>query len=181
MPRTEERRGLLNKLEEDQRNPYRNLCFYDLFKHVEYSSSINRSLHLIYKIYLMSTSSQMNKQFGSKSARKESICTCIIVWCQCHIGMFKGDTVSVYVDVERRCTKGLAKIFTGSKFFVGNGIAEVGRDDVFCAKEILRWSNNCFIKFCLYKALFGLWFCRSNANHLFIFCPHLFPSIMQLN
>ena len=42
-----------------------------------------------------------------------------------------GDTVSVYVDVEGRCRKGLVKQFDGVKLHVGNGRAEVSRHDVF--------------------------------------------------
>jgi len=46
-------------------------------------------------------------------------------------GMERGDKVSVYIDVEGRCRKGLVKRFEGVKVYVGNGHAEVSRRDVF--------------------------------------------------
>lgn len=46
-------------------------------------------------------------------------------------GVQCGDTVSVYVDMEGRCRKGLVKRFDGVKLHVGNGRAEVSRHDVF--------------------------------------------------
>ena len=45
--------------------------------------------------------------------------------------MERGDTVSVFIDVERRCRKGLVKRFDGVKVYVGNGVAEVSRRDMF--------------------------------------------------
>ncbi|ESN95243.1 hypothetical protein HELRODRAFT_87021, partial [Helobdella robusta] len=44
-----------------------------------------------------------------------------------------GDLVSVYVDVENKCRRGLlTKDFHGKKFFIGNGVAMVTRAAVFC-------------------------------------------------
>jgi len=43
----------------------------------------------------------------------------------------RGDKVSVYVDVEGSCRKGLLKRFEGVKLHVGNGLAQVSRRDVF--------------------------------------------------
>ncbi|XP_035269886.1 tRNA (cytosine(72)-C(5))-methyltransferase NSUN6 isoform X1 [Anguilla anguilla] len=51
--------------------------------------------------------------------------------------MKAGDRVSVFSDVEGRCTRG-AKDFQGKKVFVGNGVAEMGRADIFCSDEPVR-------------------------------------------
>lgn len=49
------------------------------------------------------------------------------------IGVRRGDEVSVYTDVDGDCLKGLSKTYTGHKVFVGNGVAHVGRDELFCS------------------------------------------------
>ncbi|RXN23791.1 methyltransferase NSUN6 isoform X1 [Labeo rohita] len=41
-----------------------------------------------------------------------------------------GDVVSVFSDVEGKCTRG-AKEFKGKKVFLGNGISEVDRSEIF--------------------------------------------------
>jgi len=46
--------------------------------------------------------------------------------------------VSVYVDVEGRCRRGLVKRFDGVKLHVGNGYAEVSRHDVFVYDDHVR-------------------------------------------
>ncbi|XP_071102120.1 tRNA (cytosine(72)-C(5))-methyltransferase NSUN6-like [Haliotis cracherodii] len=48
-----------------------------------------------------------------------------------------GDHVSVYADLNAECRKGLTQKFTGHKMFVGNGVAHVGREDIFCSSEKL--------------------------------------------
>ena len=48
-----------------------------------------------------------------------------------------GDVVSVFSDLEGRCTRG-ATSFQGSKVFVGNGVAEMDRSSIFCAAEPAR-------------------------------------------
>ncbi|XP_042560273.1 tRNA (cytosine(72)-C(5))-methyltransferase NSUN6 [Clupea harengus] len=48
-----------------------------------------------------------------------------------------GDVVSVFSDVESRCTRG-AKSFEGQKVFLGNGVCEMSRSDVFCSGGPLR-------------------------------------------
>ena len=53
-------------------------------------------------------------------------------------GVQRGDKVSVYVDVEGRCRKGLVKRFDGVKLHVGNGHAEVSRHDVFVSGDHVR-------------------------------------------
>ncbi|XP_067649242.1 tRNA (cytosine(72)-C(5))-methyltransferase NSUN6-like [Haliotis asinina] len=45
------------------------------------------------------------------------------------------DQVSVYTDLNGECRKGLTQKFTGHKMFVGNGIAHVGREEIFCSSE----------------------------------------------
>ena len=53
-------------------------------------------------------------------------------------GVERGDKVSVYIDVEGRCRKGLVKRFEGVRVYVGNGLAEVSRRDVFVSDGQLR-------------------------------------------
>ncbi|KAK3754890.1 hypothetical protein RRG08_020803 [Elysia crispata] len=51
----------------------------------------------------------------------------------------KGDAVSVYADLDKKCLKGLTSKYTGRKLFVGNGISQVSRAEVFNAhSETLR-------------------------------------------
>ena len=49
--------------------------------------------------------------------------------------MSQGDMVSVYADVDGSCKKGFVQNFEGASVFVGNGIAEIGRRDLFCTGE----------------------------------------------
>ncbi|TRY58869.1 hypothetical protein DNTS_027461 [Danionella cerebrum] len=44
-----------------------------------------------------------------------------------------GDVVSVFSDVEGKCTRG-AKEFRGKKVFLGNGVSEVDRAQIFCSE-----------------------------------------------
>uniref|UniRef100_A0A1A8MN22 NOP2/Sun domain family, member 6 n=3 Tax=Nothobranchius TaxID=28779 RepID=A0A1A8MN22_9TELE len=48
-----------------------------------------------------------------------------------------GDKVSVFSDLEGRCTRG-ATSFQGNKVFVGNGVAEMNRSHIFCSDKPLR-------------------------------------------
>ncbi|XP_057191143.1 tRNA (cytosine(72)-C(5))-methyltransferase NSUN6 isoform X2 [Triplophysa rosa] len=48
-----------------------------------------------------------------------------------------GDVVSVFSDIEGKCTRG-AKEFQGKKVFLGNGVSEVHRSDVFCSEGPAR-------------------------------------------
>ncbi|KAF6737657.1 putative methyltransferase NSUN6 [Oryzias melastigma] len=48
--------------------------------------------------------------------------------------MKAGDVVSVFSDLEGRCTRG-ALSFQGNKVFVGNGVAEMDRSSIFCTDE----------------------------------------------
>lgn len=48
--------------------------------------------------------------------------------------MKAGDVVSVFSDIDGKCTRG-ATNFQGQKVFVGNGVAEMDRAAIFCADE----------------------------------------------
>ncbi|XP_061208130.1 tRNA (cytosine(72)-C(5))-methyltransferase NSUN6 isoform X3 [Neopsephotus bourkii] len=48
-----------------------------------------------------------------------------------------GDLVSVYSDIEGKCKKG-AKEFEGVKVFLGNGISELSRSEIFSSKGPLN-------------------------------------------
>ncbi|XP_022622931.1 putative methyltransferase NSUN6 isoform X1 [Seriola dumerili] len=48
--------------------------------------------------------------------------------------MKAGDVVSVFSDLEGKCTRG-ATSFQGKRVFVGNGVAEMGRSSIFCTDE----------------------------------------------
>ncbi|KAI0227029.1 tRNA (cytosine(72)-C(5))-methyltransferase NSUN6 [Lamellibrachia satsuma] len=52
--------------------------------------------------------------------------------------MCQGDKVSVYADVEGGCKRGFVKQFDGATVFVGNGIAEISRQHLFCTTEKIR-------------------------------------------
>lgn len=54
--------------------------------------------------------------------------------------MKAGDMVSVFSDLEGRCTRG-ATSFQGKKVFVGNGVAEMDRSAIFASETPARWSN----------------------------------------
>lgn len=54
------------------------------------------------------------------------------------VGMDYGNKVSVYADVEGKCRKGLTKPFQQPKLFVGNGVAEMSRSELFCSEEKAR-------------------------------------------
>ncbi|KAM9501024.1 tRNA (cytosine(72)-C(5))-methyltransferase NSUN6 isoform 1-T1 [Clarias gariepinus] len=51
--------------------------------------------------------------------------------------MKTGDVVSVFSDVEGRCTRG-AKEFQGKKVFLGNGVCMMNRSEIFCAEGPVR-------------------------------------------
>ncbi|XP_071382091.1 tRNA (cytosine(72)-C(5))-methyltransferase NSUN6 isoform X1 [Centroberyx affinis] len=48
--------------------------------------------------------------------------------------MKSGDAVSVFSDLEGKCTRG-AKDFQGKRVFLGNGVAEMDRSSIFCTGE----------------------------------------------
>ncbi|XP_049420668.1 tRNA (cytosine(72)-C(5))-methyltransferase NSUN6 isoform X1 [Epinephelus fuscoguttatus] len=48
--------------------------------------------------------------------------------------MKEGDVVSVVSDLEGRCTRGSSD-FQGKKVFVGNGVAQIDRSDIFCTDK----------------------------------------------
>ncbi|XP_069504689.1 tRNA (cytosine(72)-C(5))-methyltransferase NSUN6 [Ambystoma mexicanum] len=51
--------------------------------------------------------------------------------------MKAGDVVSVYSDVEGKCKRGAVE-FLGKKVFIGNGIAEISRKDIFNSSTVLK-------------------------------------------
>lgn len=59
----------------------------------------------------------------------EGLCVCAVLQV--------GDAVSVFSDVENKCTRG-AKSFQGQRVFLGNGVCEMSRSDVFCSKGPTR-------------------------------------------
>lgn len=57
--------------------------------------------------------------------------------------MKAGDLISVYSDIKGKCKKG-AKEFDGTKVFLGNGISELSRKEIFSGLPELKY----VIKFC---------------------------------
>ena len=53
-----------------------------------------------------------------------------------------GDTVSVYSDIKGKCKKG-AKEFDGTKIFLGNGISELSRKEIFSGLPDLKYVITC--------------------------------------
>ncbi|KAM6977349.1 tRNA (cytosine(72)-C(5))-methyltransferase NSUN6 [Aplochiton taeniatus] len=51
--------------------------------------------------------------------------------------MKPGDVVSVFSDLEGKCTRG-AKDFEGKKVFLGNGVAEIDRSSIFCSDKPVK-------------------------------------------
>ncbi|KAM5157750.1 tRNA (cytosine(72)-C(5))-methyltransferase NSUN6 isoform 1-T3 [Mantella aurantiaca] len=51
--------------------------------------------------------------------------------------MKAGDEVSVFSDVEWKCKRGAVE-FDGAKVFIGNGIAELSRSEIFCANSPIK-------------------------------------------
>uniref|UniRef100_A0A673W3Z2 NOP2/Sun RNA methyltransferase 6 n=1 Tax=Salmo trutta TaxID=8032 RepID=A0A673W3Z2_SALTR len=51
--------------------------------------------------------------------------------------MKTGDAVSVFSDLEGKCTRG-NKDFKGKRVFVGNGVAEMDRSNIFCSDEPVK-------------------------------------------
>lgn len=52
--------------------------------------------------------------------------------------MKAGDVISVYSDIKGKCKKG-AKEFDGTKVFLGNGISELSRKDIFNGIRDLKY------------------------------------------
>ncbi|XP_042713446.2 tRNA (cytosine(72)-C(5))-methyltransferase NSUN6 isoform X1 [Chrysemys picta bellii] len=52
--------------------------------------------------------------------------------------MKAGDVVSVYSDIEGKCKRG-AKEFLGTKVFIGNGISELSRSEIFSSNGSLNY------------------------------------------
>lgn len=56
--------------------------------------------------------------------------------------MKAGDVVSVYSDIKGKCKKG-AKEFDGTKVFLGNGISESSRKEIFSGLPDLKYVIKC--------------------------------------
>lgn len=54
--------------------------------------------------------------------------------------MKAGDVVSVFSDLEGKCTRG-ATSFQGKRAFVGNGVAQMDRSSLFCTDEPAKYVN----------------------------------------
>lgn len=70
--------------------------------------------------------------------------------------MKAGDVVSVYSDIKGECKKG-AKEFDGTKIFLGNGISELSRREIFNGLPELKYVTMCSgginFLFCVYRKL----------------------------
>ena len=64
--------------------------------------------------------------------------------------MKRGDIVSVYSDIDGQCRRGLTKKFEGKKIFVGNGRAEMARNEIFCTETTPRYSNTAILGYFIY-------------------------------
>ncbi|KAM4027830.1 tRNA (cytosine(72)-C(5))-methyltransferase NSUN6 isoform 2-T2 [Anomaloglossus baeobatrachus] len=51
--------------------------------------------------------------------------------------MKEGDEVSVYSDIEGKCKRGATQ-FDGTKIFIGNGISELSRSEIFCSQSPIK-------------------------------------------
>lgn len=51
--------------------------------------------------------------------------------------MKAGDEVSVYSDIEGQCKRGATE-FDGTKVFIGNGISELSRSEIFCSNTPIK-------------------------------------------
>lgn len=58
--------------------------------------------------------------------------------------MKAGDVVSVFSDLEGRCTRG-ATSFQGKRAFVGNGVAQMDRSRIFCSDEPVKYDDKFFM------------------------------------
>ena len=51
----------------------------------------------------------------------------------------KGDKVSVYADLVKKCRRGYTKKYTERKFFIGNGVCLYDRNEMFESNAKLRY------------------------------------------
>lgn len=62
--------------------------------------------------------------------------------------MKAGDVISVYSDIKGKCKKG-AKEFDGTKVFLGNGISELSRKEIFSGLPELKYVIKCLGEICI--------------------------------
>ena len=54
-----------------------------------------------------------------------------------------GDMVAVYADLDGQCRKGLKEEYKERKLYVGCGVIQLSRDQVFCSAQVkLRYSKS---------------------------------------
>ena len=61
------------------------------------------------------------------------------------LGIKKGDKVSVFADLEKKCRRGYTKKFTERKFFVGNGVCLYDRNEMFENNAKLKYDLTSFL------------------------------------
>jgi hypothetical protein len=56
------------------------------------------------------------------------------------VDLAAGETVAVYADLEGQCRKGLKEEYRERKLYVGCGVMQLSRDQIFCSAQVkLRW------------------------------------------
>lgn len=60
--------------------------------------------------------------------------------------MKAGDVVSVFSDIEGRCTRG-ATSFQGKRAFVGNGVAQMDRSRIFWSDEAVKYDEKFYMHY----------------------------------
>lgn len=76
--------------------------------------------------------------------------------------MKAGDIVSVYSDIKGKCKKG-AKEFDGTKIFLGNGISESSRREIFSGLPEPKYVIKCCFRE-ITHSFFGSRKIKSNVN-----------------
>lgn len=69
--------------------------------------------------------------------------------------MKAGDMVSVFSDIEGRCTRG-ATSFQGNKVFVGNGVAQMDRSSIFSTGEPPKYVDTSYMFFIIRNMCYDL-------------------------
>lgn len=61
--------------------------------------------------------------------------------------MQRGDKVSVYADIDEKCLRGFTQTYQGDKMFVGNGVAQISRAELFAGNNKPRFGCKLCIEF----------------------------------
>ena len=68
-----------------------------------------------------------------------------------------GSRVRVMVDLDGRCLRGRTQVYEGKKLYVGTGISQVSREDLFCTPPAdLRYAAPDLTYVCLGQTCFIL-------------------------